>query len=205
PGADPARLLHDRRLTPDPDPSLVETAAIRFGGSEWTAAFAALPGLRGDSFGPVIVALLVGSAISALVFLLSVREGRARERAEAALAGLHRALEEQRRYEERLREEGRVNSILRRLGIALAAGLDPDRLAQLIADEATALTGAEYGVLFDASPEPVPLASAGPGRDTFADLPATELAKACRGSGPVRVESVGDGEFGAGRFSSFLG
>src|SRR6185369_1912608 len=103
----------------------------------------------------------------------SIGQSHARERAEDALAGLHRALEEQRHYEERLREESRVNSILRRLGIALAAELDPDRLAQLIADEATSLTGAEYGVLLDAAPEPRPLAFAGPGENAMGQLSAT--------------------------------
>jgi signal transduction histidine kinase/CHASE1-domain containing sensor protein/CheY-like chemotaxis protein len=202
PEADPARLLHDRGLTADPDPALADSAPIRFGGGVWTATFAAVPELRGDSFGAVIAALLVGSAISALVFLLSIRESRARERAEDALSGLHRALEEQRRYEERLREEGRVNSILRRLGISLAAELDPDRLAQLIADEATALTGAEYGVVFNAEPSPKALAWSG--SDTFAELPAAALAKACTGGEPLRVESVAEGEFGPVRFRSLL-
>ena len=203
-GADPARLLHDRGLVPDRDEWLVEAAPIRFGGGEWTATFTALPGLRGDSLGPVIGALLIGSAISALVFLLSIRQSQARERAEEALAGLHRALEEQRHYEERLREESRVNSVLRRLGIALAAELDPDRLAQLVADEATALTGAEYGVLFEAGPEPRVLASAGPARETLAQLSAASLAKACTAGEPLRIDSAAEGEFGAAPARSVL-
>ncbi|HYS09640.1 MAG TPA: CHASE domain-containing protein [Myxococcales bacterium] len=204
PTPDPARLMYDRRLAADPDEPLVEAAPIHFGGGEWTATFAALPGLRGDSFGPVIAALLIGSAISALVFLLSIGQSHARERAEDALAGLHRAVDEQRHYEERLREESRVNSILRRLGIALAAELDPDRLAQLIADEATSLTGAEYGVLFDAAPEPRTLASAGPGEDAMGQLSATRLAHACAAGQPARIDSAADGEFGPALVRSVL-
>src|SRR5262249_35714969 len=204
PDPDPARLLYDRGLAAEADESLAETAPIRFAGGEWTGTFRAVPALRGDSFAPVIGALLIGSAISALVFLLSIGQSQARERAEEALAGLHRAVEEQRHYEERLREESRVNSILRRLGIALAAELDPDRLAQLVADEATVLTGAELGVLLDAGAEPRPLASAGPARETLAQLSAKSLAKACAGGQPVRVESAADGEFGAPPVRSVL-
>src|SRR2546427_8367509 len=123
---------------------------------------------------PARGALLVGSAISFGIFVLSVRESEARRRAEEALAGLQHSLDEQRRYEVRLREEGRVNSILRRLGISLAAELDPDRLAQLVADEATALTGAEFGVMFDAAPESRLLASAGGGGGEFGRLAGAE-------------------------------
>jgi len=204
PSPDPARLLYDRGLAPDADESLVETAPLRFAGGEWTGTFTALPALRGDSFLPVIGALLIGSAISALVFLLSIGQSQARERAEEALAGLHRALDEQRHYEERLREESRVNSILRRLGIALAAELDPDRLAQLVVDEATALTGAGHGVLFDAAPEPLALASAEAGQESLAQLSASSLAKACAGGQPVRIESAADGEFGPAPVRSVL-
>src|SRR2546427_12582552 len=123
---------------------------------------------------PALAALLIGSAISFVIFVLSVRESEARRRAEEALAGLQHSLDEQRRYEVRLREEGRVNSILRRLGISLAAELDPDRLAQLVADEATALPDAEVGGMFHAAPGPRLPASAGRGREKFARLSGAE-------------------------------
>ena len=153
-----------------------------------TLAFTALPPLRGGSLVPAFATLLAGAAISMVIYVLSRREVAARRRAEDALAGLQHSLDEQRRYEVRLREEGRVNSILRRLGISLASELDPDRLAQLIIDEATALTGAEFGAMFDASAEPRMLASAGRSSEKFRGLTLHNLARVCGRAGPVRIE-----------------
>ena len=204
PEAGPARLLHDRGFTAPRSETLITTERLSFGGREWTLTFTALPALRGGSLMPALAALLIGSAISFVIFVLSVRESEARRRAEEALAGLQHSLDEQRRYEVRLREEGRVNSILRRLGISLAAELDPDRLAQLVADEATALTGAEFGVMFDAAPEPRLLASAGRERENFASLPVQKLARACGSSGTVRIESAQPGEFDGAPVRSLL-
>jgi len=204
PEAGPARLLHDRGFTAPRSETLITTERLSFGGREWTLTFTALPALRGGSLMPALAALLIGSAISFVIFVLSVRESEARRRAEEALAGLQHSLDEQRRYEVRLREEGRVNSILRRLGISLAAELDPDRLAQLVAGEATALTGAEFGVMFDAAPEPRLLASAGRERENFASLPVQKLARACGSSGTVRIESAQPGEFDGAPVRSLL-
>ncbi|HLL53753.1 MAG TPA: GAF domain-containing protein, partial [Myxococcaceae bacterium] len=64
---------------------------------------------------------------------LVVEHGRLHHRAETALR--------------RKDDEVRVNEALGRLGTALASELDGDRLAQRIVDEATALTGAQFGVL----------------------------------------------------------
>jgi len=204
PAADPGRLLHDRGFTAPPSETLMTTEQLRFGGREWTLTFTALPALRSGSLLPALAALLIGSGISFVIFVLSVRESEARRRAEEALAGLQHSLDEQRRYEMRLREEARVNSILRRLGISLAAELDPDRLAQLISDEATALTGAEYGVMFDAAPEPRMLATAGRGRETFSSLPVQKLARICGTNGTVRIESVQPAEFDGAPVGSLL-
>src|SRR5690606_3848290 len=48
---------------------------------------------------------------------------------------------ERKRAEEALREETRVAETLNRVGRALGGELDPERIAQLVADEATAVTG----------------------------------------------------------------
>ena len=195
-GPEPARdnLLYDRGLTAAGGEKLTEVDQLRFGGRQWTLSFTALPSLRAGAFGLTAAALLIGVAISAIIFVLSARESRARRRAEDAITGLRRSLDEQRRYEERLREEGRVNSILPRLGIALAAELDPDRLAQLIADEATALTGAEYGAIFAADPAPRVLASSGPARDSFPPAAVESLARICVRDA-VRIDSTTDPVF----------
>ena len=190
PGADPARLLYDARRGPSASRGMRETARLAFGGREWRMDFAALPALQ-SGFGPAIAALIVGALISALVFLLSRREVMARARAEDALGELQRSVEERSRFEERLREEGRVNSILRRLGISLAAELDPDRVAQLVADEGAALTGAELGAMFDGGAAHALLAVAGQ-RDRFALNPASAIAaRPFAGERAVRVGDVG--------------
>src|SRR5207248_2246107 len=105
PAEDPERLLHDRGLTAVSGETLRETEHIEFGGREWTLAFTALPPLRGGSLVPALATLLVGTGISIVIFVLSRREVAARRRAEDALAGLQHSLDEQRRYEVRLREE----------------------------------------------------------------------------------------------------
>jgi signal transduction histidine kinase/CHASE1-domain containing sensor protein/ActR/RegA family two-component response regulator len=186
---DPAALLYDRGLAPEPGERLAQTDHLRFAGHDWTLTFAALPGLGSGSAGAALVALLLGAGISAFIFVLSLRESAARGRAEEAILGLQRALDEQRRYEERLREEARVNAILPRLGIALAAELDPDKLTQLVADEATALTGASYGAVFTAAPEPRVLASAGPARESFPRAAAEQLGRICGSKDAVRTDA----------------
>ena len=50
--------------------------------------------------------------------------------------------------ESRLREESSINETLHRISASFAGELDPDRLAQLVTDEATALTGARFGAFF---------------------------------------------------------
>src|SRR5712692_6615036 len=124
-------------------------AVLRFGGRDWTLSFGSLPALENHAW-PAAEVLLLGVLVSGLAFLVSRRWLRERERAETAAGELRTLLEERERFANQWREESRVNSILRRLGISLAAELDPDRLAQLVADEAAALTGAELGATFDA-------------------------------------------------------
>src|SRR5512140_650201 len=184
---DPALLLHDRPVA-NAGSAVAETDHLVFGGREWTLVFSALPALATGSLAAPALTLLAGFILSGAIFLLSEREARARRGAESALQGLQRSLQEQRRYEERLREEGRVNSILRRLGISLAAELDPDRLAQLICDEATSLTAADFGAMFDAGPDVRLLASSGPERPGAETL--AWLARSCKPQGPVRIDDA---------------
>jgi signal transduction histidine kinase/CHASE1-domain containing sensor protein/CheY-like chemotaxis protein len=202
--ADPARLLYDRGMTPASGGRLAQTERLRIGGREWTLTFAALPPLRSASGSAVIAALLIGAAISGVIFGLSLREARARLRAENAIDGLQRALDEQRHYEDRLREEARVNSILPRLGISLAAELDPDRLAQLVVGEATALTGADYGAIFTAGAEPRALASSGPARESFPGAAAEQLGRMGASKDAVRVDATEDPAFAGAPARSLL-
>jgi len=51
-------------------------------------------------------------------------------------------------FEEQLREENRINETLHRLGASFATELDEQKLLQLITDEATSLTGAQFGSFF---------------------------------------------------------
>jgi signal transduction histidine kinase/CHASE1-domain containing sensor protein len=163
---DPARLLYESR--PAEAGSLSErTVHMEVGGRQWTLAFTSLRVLDSGA-GPAALALVAGLLISLVIFLLSLREANERRRAEAAAAAMRGSLEERTQIEGQLREEGRVNSILRRLGIALAAELDPQRLAQLVADEASALTGAELGAMFDRKARR--LALSGTLSSRFADL-----------------------------------
>ena len=203
-GVDPNGLLYDRGLLPASADRLDQTESLNLGGREWTLAFTALPPLRSGSGAAVLAALLIGAAISAVIFGLSLRESRARHRAENAIDGLQRALDEQRHYEERLREEGRVNSILPRLGISLAAELDPDRLAQLVVGEATALTGADYGAIFTAGTEPRALASSGPARESFPPEAAEQLGRICENKDAVRVDATAEPAFAGAPARSVL-
>jgi PAS domain S-box-containing protein len=54
----------------------------------------------------------------------------------------------EKQFEERLREESRINETLYRLGASFAKELDEQKLVQLITDEATSLTGAKFGSFF---------------------------------------------------------
>ncbi len=199
---DPAALLHDGHGIASPR-ALTETDRLSFAGREWTIVFSALPTLGTGSQLPTAIALLAGAMISAIVFLLASREARAREGAESALEELQRSLREQRRYEERLREEARVNLILRRLGIALAGELDPDRLAQLVVDESTALTGAQFGAIFDAGAGLRVLATSGANQPPGPVL--QKLARMGRTSIATRLDDAAySGDFPEGGFRSVL-
>jgi signal transduction histidine kinase/DNA-binding response OmpR family regulator len=72
-----------------------------------------------------------------------------RRRGEAVLRERRRYADEvQELRESALREEASLVGTVQRIGTALAAELDLERIVQLVTDEATALTGAEFGAFF---------------------------------------------------------
>ncbi|MDI1432504.1 GAF domain-containing sensor histidine kinase [Polyangium sorediatum] len=76
--------------------------------------------------------------------------------------------------ERSLREEIRINETLQRIGAALAAELDLDKLVEKLTDEATVLTDAQFGAFFytGQTGEPLTLYSlAGIPRERFERLP----------------------------------
>src|SRR5688572_29380565 len=70
------------------------------------------------------------------------------ERMRARVAVLEQVDAERQAIAEQLREETRVSETLQRVGALLAAELDTQKLVQVVTDEATALTGAEFGAFF---------------------------------------------------------
>ncbi len=187
-GAGPGQRLREKEKAG----RLTETAMLRLGGLDWTLSFVALPALESDAW-PWTAVFLAGALVSGLVFLISRREVRERARTEAAAVELGRILEERRGFEEQLREEGRVNSILRQLGIALAGELDPDRLARLVAGEAAALTGAELGAMFDANLKLLALAGALQDQAGALSLRSDNptVARTLNGERAVRLDDLG--------------
>lgn len=130
-----------------------------------------------------------------------------------AFLDLHRrrgevTLRERRRYADEaealrqvtLRDDAALVSTIQRIGTALAAELDLERIVQLVTDEATALTGAEFGAFFYTSTERETGAAlqlytlAGVPREHFANFPhprATPVfGPTFSGEGPVRSADI---------------
>src|SRR5690606_16495231 len=59
-----------------------------------------------------------------------------------------RDISESRRQEEQLREETRLAETLYRVGRSLSGELDLQRIVQMVTDETTSLTGAQFGAFF---------------------------------------------------------
>jgi PAS domain S-box-containing protein len=74
---------------------------------------------------------------------LSEPDGRVRE-----WVGVHTDASELRRAERVVREEAQLVETLHRIGSSLAAELDLERIVQTVTDEATRLTGAQFGAFF---------------------------------------------------------
>ena len=131
-----------------------------------------------------------------------------------ALITLHRRrgeelLHERRRYadelnelrEAALRDETTLIATIQRIGSALASELDLERVVQLVTDEATELTGAQFGAFFYKVQDPTHgreemtlYALAGVPREHFADFPhprATPVfGPTFRGEGVVRSGDI---------------
>ncbi|HUQ98226.1 MAG TPA: ATP-binding protein [Gemmatimonadaceae bacterium] len=118
-------------------------------------------------------------------------------------------LEERRRYadqihlirEQNLRDEAALVETLQRVGTALASELDLERVVQLVTDEATTLTHAQFGAFFYNVIDPARGGEAytlytvsGVPRDSFANFPhprATPIfGPTFRGEGVVRSDDI---------------
>lgn len=96
-------------------------------------------------------------------------------------------------------EEQRIADILQRIGTSVAAELDPEKVVQTVTDEATALTGADFGAFFynvvNENGESYMLYTlAGAPREAFSQFPMprnTEIFEPTfAGSGVVRLSDV---------------
>ena len=117
-------------------------------------------------------------------------------------------LHERRRYadevralrEAALRDEATLIATIQRIGTALASELEVGRIVQLVTDEATALTGAQFGAFFytahdpDGAGEMLLYTLAGVPREHFAAFPhprATPVfGPTFRGEGVVRSDDI---------------
>ena len=126
----------------------------------------------------------------------------------AEVAGARRAVRflgtilditERKLVEESLREEARLVETLQRIGSALTAVLDQERIVQTVTDEATRLTGAQFGAFFYNVPnekgEAYTLyAISGVPREAFSRFPMPRnthiFEPTFRGTGIVRSDDV---------------
>jgi signal transduction histidine kinase len=97
------------------------------------------------------------------------------------------------------REEQRIANILQRIGTSVAAVLDAEKVVQTVTDEATALTGADFGAFFynvlSAEGESYMLFTlAGASREAFSQFPMPRntaiFEPTFGGTGVVRLEDV---------------
>ncbi|HVS11625.1 MAG TPA: CHASE domain-containing protein [Planctomycetota bacterium] len=120
-------------------PRLESSAAFDAVGRRWSLQVRTSPNFeRASGRWMVLPFLVAGIAISLALFVSTLSEGRARVRAEVAARELARSQRE-------LSEQARVLEIQNRIGIALSAELDPDRLMNSVTEAARELTGASYG------------------------------------------------------------
>lgn len=104
------------------------------------------------------------------------------------------------------RDEQRISDILQRIGTSVAAELDLEKVVQTVTDEATALTGADFGAFFynvvNAAGESYMLYTlAGAPREAFSQFPMPRntaiFAPTFAGTGVVRLADVtSDARFG---------
>ena len=104
------------------------------------------------------------------------------------------------------RDEQRIADILQRIGTSVAAELDPEKVVQTVTDEATALSGANFGAFFynvvNAAGESYMLYTlSGVPREAFSRFPMPRntaiFGPTFRGDGVVRLDDVtADPRFG---------
>ena len=130
-----------------------------------------------------------------------------------AFLELHRRRDEDILYERRryadevsalreaaLRDETALIATIQRIGTALASELDVERIVQLVTDEATALTGAQFGAFFYNVVDPAVgeahmlYSLAGVSRERFEEFPnpraAPVFGPTFLGEGPVRSDDI---------------
>jgi PAS domain S-box-containing protein len=116
-----------------------------------------------------------------------------------AVCGIATDITARKAAEERVVEEGRIAETLGRIGMALASELELPRVVQLVTDEATRLTEAQFGAFFHNVPsdrgESYTLyALAGAPREKFDRFPMPRntalFAPTFRGEGVVRLDDV---------------
>lgn len=115
------------------------------------------------------------------------------------MIGICMDIDQRKQSEERLRDETQVTETLYRVSRSLSAELDLNRLVQLVTDEATRLTGAEFGAFFhnqvNEQGESYTLYTlSGVPREKFSTFPMprnTEVfAPTFRGEGILRLDDV---------------
>jgi PAS domain S-box-containing protein len=106
---------------------------------------------------------------------------------------------QEKRFEEQLREESRINETLHRVGASFAQVLEEQKLLQLITDEATALTGAKFGSFFfnvvdDRGDRYMLYTLSGVPREAFAKFPMPRntaiFSPTFSGQGVMRLDDV---------------
>jgi PAS domain S-box-containing protein len=106
---------------------------------------------------------------------------------------------ERKRMEQALAEEARINETLHRVGTALAAQLDLEKIVQTVTDEATALTEAQFGAFFynvrnDQGEAYTLFTLSGVPRSAFANFPMPRntaiFESTFRGEGVLRLDDV---------------
>lgn len=106
---------------------------------------------------------------------------------------------ERENVEKKLEEESEIVEVINRIGIALSAELEQERLVQAVTNAGTELTGAEFGAFFynvinDVGESYMLYALAGVPREAFSNFPmprATELfGPTFRGEATIRIDNV---------------
>lgn len=187
---DGADIREEALLHADPkpsEPSLFQaTRRLDVAGRPWTLSFRTLPGFEKDwarTMGSVV--LIVGTAISLMLFLTLRAERSAR-------LLLERSAEELTRRREEV-------EALNRLGLAIGGTLDLEQAVQAVTDAGRELTGAAFGGFFynvknDRGESYTLYTLSGAPREAFSKFPMPRntplFGPTFRGEGTVRIPDV---------------